>query len=430
MLDILYYICYNFLYIFVRKIKKRNFIELRKMETKEIRKTVLKKAFGMGFISIFAYLTSYYTRSLLSVATPNMLKTGEYTAEFVGLLSSVYFLVYAAGQLINGFAGDIISPKYMIFVGLLVTGAVTVAFPLVPFAWMQIGCFALMGLGLSMLRGPIMKMVSENLNKDYSRTICTCLSAASFAGPLVASGFAILFKWDFMFIISGIITIFVAAVSFVSLIVFEKKGMLVFHSSKRSILGGFLGLFKIEKFVFYMIVGGVVEIAGSAISFWIPTYLSDALGLDSVTTNVLYSVISIVMSIAPFLALFIFKVVRERDIAMMRCGFSLAVISFILMLFIPGVVAKVGFLILAKLCLACCASVLWGIYIPGMGSTGKVSSINGVINCTGYLSASVANSVFARLLGMSWNGVILVWCGIAAIGLVASFIVRSKKKNA
>ena len=53
-----------------------------------------------------------------------------------------------------------------------------------------------MGVGLSMLRGPIMKMVWENLSKDYSRVICTCLFAASFAGPLIASGFAIALNWD------------------------------------------------------------------------------------------------------------------------------------------------------------------------------------------------------------------------------------------
>ena len=64
-----------------------------------------------------------------------------------------------------------------------------------------------------------------------------------------------------------------------------------------------------------------------------------------------------------------------------------------------------------------------------MGSTGKVSSINGVINCTGYLSAAIANAVFAKLLGLSWNGVILVWCGIAGIGLTASLIVKNKKQK-
>ena len=97
------------------------------------------------------------------------------------------------------------------------------------------------------------------------------------------------------------------------------------------------------------------------------------------------------------------------------------------MLILPGASVKIVFLALAKFCLACCSSVLWSIYIPGLGKTGKVSSINGVINCTGYLSASLANAAFAKLGGFSWNSVILVWCGIAAVGLVASVIVRQKK---
>ena len=156
--------------------------------------------------------------------------------------------------------------------------------------------------------------------------------------------------------------------------------------------------------------------------------LTDALLLDSVTTNVLYSVISVITAIAPFLSLFLFKICKERDIAMMRWGFGIAVAAFVAMIVMPGVFFKISFLIIAKLSLACCSAVLWSIYIPGMGSTGKVSTINGVINCTGYLSAAVANSVFARLLGMSWNGVILVWCGIAAIGLIASLAVKSTQK--
>lgn len=389
--------------------------------------STLKKAFGLGFVGIFAYLASYYIRNLLSVAAPGMKATGAFTADFIGTLSSVYFLVYAMGQLVNGLIGDSISPKYMISIGLTVTATSITVFPLVPYAWMQIACFALMGVGLSMLRGPIMKMISENLSKNYSRVICTCLSAVSFVGPLVASALAIIFQWNTMFIVAGLSTYGIAITVFIFLTVFERKGMFVFHSSKKAGFGGYLQLFKLENFIFYMIVGGIVEIAGSAITFWIPTYLSDALLLDEITTNALYSAISIVTCLAPFFALFIFKVIKERDIAMLRCGFFLAVASFVAMILIPNAYAKIVFLTLAKFCLACCSSVLWSIYIPGMGSTGKVSSINGVINCTGYLSASVASKVFSKLLGLSWNGVILVWCGIAAVGLIASLIVRKKK---
>lgn len=398
------------------------------MNIKSYSGSMLKRAMGLGSIGIFAYIANYYLRNLLSVATPNMLKSGEYTPEFIGFLSSVYFIVYASGQLVNGLVGDMINPKYMIFIGLTVTGTVVAAFPSIPFAWVKVACFALMGVGLSMLRGPIMKMVSENVNKDYSRVICTCLLAASFVGPLIASCFAIVFTWNTMFVVAGVIAICIAVIAFVLLSVLEHKGYFSFHSNKKSGFGGYLQLFKIENFVFYMIVGGVVEIAASAIGFWIPTYLSDALQLNSVTTNTLFSVISLTSALAPFISLFIFKLTKERDIAMMRCGFLIAVASFLSMILVPGIWPKVAFLILAKLSLSCCSAVLWSIYIPGMGSTGKVSSINGVINCTGYFSASIANAVFAKLLGLSWNGVILVWCGIAAVGLVAALVV--KKKNA
>lgn len=396
------------------------------MNSENVKRSSIKQAIGLAFISIFAYLASYYIRNLLSVATPGMIQTGEYTEVFIGTLSSVYFLVYACGQFVNGLIGDKINPKYMISVGLTVTATAITVFPLVPYTWIQVGCFAMMGVGLSMLRGPIMKMVAENVSKDYSRVICTMLSAVSFVGPLIASVLAIIFKWNTMFIVAGLSTYVIAAFVFVFLTVFERKGLFVFHGNKNADFGGYLQLFKLEHFVFYMLVGGIVEIAGSAITFWIPTYLSDALRLDKVTTNLLYSAITIVTCLAPFFALFVFKLIKEKDIFMLRVGFTLAVIAFICMLVIPNSYAKILCLTLAKFFLACCSSVLWSIYIPGMGKSGKVSSINGIINCTGYLSASVASKVFSKLLGLSWTGVILVWCGIAGVGLIASLVVKQK----
>ena len=371
---------------------------------------MIKKAVGMGFVSTFAYLVSYYTRNVLSVVTPNMLETGEFSADFIGLLSSVYLFLYALEQPIVGFVGDRVNPRYMISIGLTVTGIVNIAFPFVPYAWMQVACFALMGMGLSMFKSPVIKMISENLTKDHSRVICTILNTATIVGPLVASGLAIFLDWDEMFIVAGIITLSVSVGTFIALSLFESRGVFVFHRNNSSVLGGIVGLFKLENFAYYMIIGGVVGIADSAIGFWIPTYLSEALLLDTVKTNVIFSAISVITSLAPFLTLFIFNLVKKKDIAMMRWGFFVSVMSFLGMIFIPSTAARIGLLVIAKLILACCSSVLWSIYVPGMGGTGRVSSINGVINCIAYLSAAVANAIFANLLGLSWNGVILVWC--------------------
>ena len=390
-------------------------------------KTNYRIATGLGIVSIFSYLTSYYVRNLLSVATPNMLADGAYTSDYIGLFSSVYFLTYALGQLINGFVGELVNPKYMIFGGLLLAGVSIIVFPFLLPVWMQIACFMLMGFGLSMLRGPIMKMISENLDEKCARTVCTLLTVATFAGPLIASMFAIIFKWKAMFIFAGSLTIGIAIITFIFLEAFEKKGIYSFERRNADGFAGYLGLFKIDGFVFYIIVGCVTEIAQSAITFWIPTYLSEALGFDNVASNVLFSVITIASAVAPFIALLVFNLIKERDIVMLRAGFLIAVAAFIGMIWLPNVWMKLVLLVLAKLSLACCSSVLWSIYVPSMGYTGKVSSINGVIDCTGYLAAAAANAVFAGMIGMSWSGVIAVWCGISMLGLIASSIKKQKR---
>ena len=57
-------------------------------------------------ICVITYFFSYVLRNVLSVATPAMIKEDFFTKEYIGLLSSAYFIFYAVGQLINGFIGD------------------------------------------------------------------------------------------------------------------------------------------------------------------------------------------------------------------------------------------------------------------------------------------------------------------------------------
>ena len=149
-----------------------------------------KRAFIIGFICIATYMVNYYLRNLLSVMTPMLLETGKYTETHIGDLSSTYMLLYAAGQLVNGILGDRLSPKKMVLIGIITASIATVAFPLTPNATIQFIYFAALGFGLSMVRGPLMKIISENTAPNQARTICVFFSVASFAGPLIASLFA------------------------------------------------------------------------------------------------------------------------------------------------------------------------------------------------------------------------------------------------
>ena len=77
-----------------------------------------KKAVMIGSLCSISYFAVYIARNILSAVTPQMVALG-YTEEYVGSISSLYFIFYACGQLINGAIGDKIHAKWMISTGLL-----------------------------------------------------------------------------------------------------------------------------------------------------------------------------------------------------------------------------------------------------------------------------------------------------------------------
>ena len=387
-----------------------------------------KKAVTVGVVCIATYLSNYYLRHILSVLTPALLETGLFTVEQVGMLSSVYMILYAAGQLVNGFLGDYLSPKGMVVIGILTAGVSAIFFPFASAQWLQILCFGVLGFGLSMLRGPLMKIISENTKPNHARTICVFFSFASFAGPLIASLFAMLNRWSLAFFAAGGVALLVAAAVWFVLGAMEKKGQIAYQSSRGKGLASLLDVFKIEKFLLYMVIACLVEIGAASISFWIPTYLTENLGFDKTVANLIYSAVSVVRSLMPFVALALFRLTGERDVGMMRVAFLIAACAFALMPFAPNRWLSIACLLVALMAMSCSSALLWSIYIPGLGKTGKVSSVNGVLDCTGYIAAAAANLFFAHVMSSAgWSSVFWLWSGIGVIGVAATFFAKKKK---
>ncbi|MBO5059889.1 MAG: MFS transporter [Clostridia bacterium] len=389
----------------------------------------LKKAIQIGSVSVFSYMASYYMRNILSVSTPAMLEAGTFTKEFVGTLSSVYFLVYAIGQLINGVIGDTAKPRIMVSGGLISCGIVSVLFAFTDIKSIQILFFAIMGFALSMLRGPLVKTISENTLPGYARTCCVFFSFSSFLGPLIASLLSIMFNWRMTFIVSGISVIVIGICAFAVLTIMENKKIITFSSSKKS--KGFKNVFevfKLDKFLFYMFVGALVEISMTSIGFWIPTYLSERLGFSTEMANITFSVINIAKASTPFLALLAFRSFKENDVKMTKYCFIFATLLFIGVLLITNRYLNILLFLLALMAVGGASALLWSIYIPSQGESGLVSTINGVLDFSGYAAASAANMVFSYTMSsIGWNGIIAMWIVLMISGIAATFFVKSKK---
>lgn len=81
-----------------------------------------RKAITIGIVLISSYIVNYTLRNLLSVLTPELLETGKYSVEHIATMSSIYMFFYALGQLVNGFLGDILSPKNLSTCGIVLGG--------------------------------------------------------------------------------------------------------------------------------------------------------------------------------------------------------------------------------------------------------------------------------------------------------------------
>lgn len=392
-------------------------------------KSEFSKALQIGIVCVSSYMVSYYMRNVLSVSSPEMLRSGGFTKDFLGSLSSIYMLFYAIGQLINGVIGDIVKPKRMIVGGMTLCGLASILFSFISQPIIQLFFFALIGFALSMLRGPLVKTISENTLPDHSRVICTFFSCAGFTGPLIASLISMFFDWRKTFFLAGLIAILVGIFAWLIFTLFERKGYLTYSFSQSS--NGFRSIFRVfqlRHFLFYVLVGAIAEISAASISFWIPTYFTEQLHLNDSIAKLIYSAMSFLKSVIPFITLFLFHMFRKKDIIMSRFAFLLATVFFFGMRLVQTPSLNILFLLLAQMAIGCASSLLWSIYIPSQRESGMVSTINGVLDFSGYVFASIANMVFAHIVeAMGWNEIILLWLCMPAVGLILSLFVKQEE---
>lgn len=385
----------------------------------------------IGSLSIMIYLISYVSRNLLSVVTPSLTKSGIYTKAHLGMLASIMFAVYSVGQLINGVLGEKIRSKYMIFMGCLLSGIGMLFFPLLHNEISNYIAFGLLGFGLSMLRGPLMKIISENLLPKFAETVCVLFSAASFAGPLIASVLSVLFDWKVIYYFVSASAIVFAIGSFLLLTIFERKKLITFTPKKENIFKGFNRLFHIEKFSFYLLVGAIAEIVGASITFWIPSYLREYLSLPAEMTAGVFSFMSLVNVFAPLLSIFLYHRIFKNDIKFNTFLFAVATGSFLLLFVLKSFpILNIAFFIIAKVAIGCASNTLWAVFIPSLAKHNVVSTGNGFYDFSGYAFASIFNALFAGSIGkLGWNGLIFIWASIVAVGFVAALLILIKNKS-
>ena len=122
----------------------------------------MKKASGrlLFLVSYLAYASLYIARLNLTVASPVMQEEQLMSASQIGIMGGGFFLFYSAGQLLNGFLGDIFPPKLMVMSGLFLTAASNLGIGFLPDSRIIILLWGINGFAQSMLWGPLLRSIA------------------------------------------------------------------------------------------------------------------------------------------------------------------------------------------------------------------------------------------------------------------------------
>ncbi len=166
-----------------------------------------------------AYLLVYFHRLSMSVVADDLARDFQTTASVIGLLGSLYFYSYAAMQIPAGLLADSWGPRKTVSLFLLVATAGSIIFGLSPNISVAFIGRAMVGLGVSMVFIPTMKILSQWFRAREFAFMTGILNAVGGCGVLVATWVLALagelIGWRLSFQFIGFITFLIVILAWI-----------------------------------------------------------------------------------------------------------------------------------------------------------------------------------------------------------------------
>jgi len=394
-------------------------------------KTEVKNATVLGASCFLAYAGCYMGRNILSTMLPQMIANNIYSRESLATMGSAFFTTYGLGQLINGFIGNKISAKYMVFIGLFMSGILSIAFPLFFSYSLSLILWGICGFLCSMLWGPLSKLVGENTTVKIGRILLTLLTIASIAGTGVTYFLAIFSalknNWKLGFFITGILLIIISILWFLANTIMENKGIVKKVDAtcepikKKNTLRYLLA----NGFVAMTIITMLNGVIRNAVAFWIPTFISERFAVSVASAAAISAVLPFVNLGGTMLSVYFTKRLHNDERKMLTILFAFATLMFASMYFLngKGMILNLAALFFASAAMTGACNMIFSFYILRFIDTGKISGITGFLDFSSYVSASAASILFSSLVpNLGWNFIVGIWAVTTFIGVIFSLI--------
>ena len=399
--------------------------------------TQKKHIAALTWLCTLAYFASYVARTDFAAVLTAFVdaqaaaKTGIDAAQ-AGLIITAAFFSYGIGQLLSGYLGDKISPKYILFFGFVLTGAMNLLMPLGQGIVWYVAVWSVNGFAHAMMWPPMTKILTAYLTaSDYVHsvtTVCAGANLGSVAVYLLAAALVDMTGWTTVLYIASAVALGMAVVWFVSMTTIEKWAekygeedtlTLPQEKSAHSAAESLKNVHWKRAIVLIMIAIVAQGYLRDGISTWLPQYLQDTFGLKtsgSLLATVLLPVFNIV--IMEFTSWLYRNHLRNETLcAGVYFGFCGLITVLLTIFFDLHVAFSLVMVILVNGAIHGINLILVCMISPHFRKYGKTSIMSGALNFCTYIGSGTATYTIALIFEhVGWRATIASWSAIAVLG--------------
>ncbi|MBQ3234822.1 MAG: MFS transporter [Clostridia bacterium] len=402
-----------------------------------------KYSYLLIFLCWLAYSVSYLGKMSYSANIVQVEKFYDVTHASAGLVSTLLFISYGVMQIINGFLCKYYSSRFVIFLGLAVSGIVNLIvaftdnFTLVTVLWF------INGIALSFLWTAVIRTLSETLTKEYMAIASIIVGTTVAAGTFVIYGVSSVlvainyFKGAFLF--AGIVMPIVAVIWFIFMPRVVAK---IPKEAKEELKLEKVNASKLEVKHIYLSVACFFLIA-IAINFikdglvtWVPAIMKDTYNLPESISIILTLALPCVAVFGNMMGVAIHKKITDfvTQVALMFLISAVLVGAVIAGLSLNVFIITIVCFAVVYLCVSSCNSLVTSMFPLFM--KGKVNSglIAGVINGFCYVGSALSTYVLGAVAdARGWNAVFwllfIICVAVLVVWLVYQIVYQIFRKK-
>ncbi len=382
------------------------------------------------------YIIALFGRLSYSSVMAELIVTEGFTKSQAGLIGTALCVVYGIFQIFSGMIGDSISPKKLIFLGVMGSAVLNLSMGISHSYHIMLGVWALNGIFQSFVWSPVARIFAEMMPPDYRKKAC---SNAAITYPLAtviiylfASVMLATLGWRCVFLISAGLMIVVSVFWYIRMGWYENQTEMhgdietvMLNEQEQSSEGSLFQLMLVSGVIFAVVGALAHGMLRDGIQSWVPTLMTENFHFGTSISVAL----AIILPLINISGVFITKAISKNHIHNELNGsagfFVVTIVSLFILYFVCGSSALLSLLMMtiASTCMVGSNIMIINLMPIHFGTIGRSSSITGVLNCSAYLGSALSSyGIGAVADHFGWRAAILVWLLFSVFALCTALL--------